>query len=305
MEPITFPMILGIAMIATGLAGATYMWLSSRRRAVALRRLEAGRGSGHQRSGVRARIEWLSRLDSRIISVVGHDPELVSLLTRAGWRGRDAAAIFRGIQNGLVLLAVALTLIYGLVAGFESLASGFFGVFIPVALAYLAPKMLLRRLAHTRQKRIREEIPSLLHLLRVLFDAGLGFDQALVTVSRENRQVIPEVAKELETAMRQIETGADRAEALQVMANDIDVDDLTDLVKLLRQVERYGGAIQKPLLELAALLDERRRSEVQEKVGKLSSTMTVVMVLFFLPALMILMAGPGFISILEGFGAVD
>lgn len=305
MTAITLPMILGIAMIAGGLAGATFMWLSSRRRAVALRRLEEGRGSGNQRSTVRARIEWLARLDSKVLSVVGHDPELAPLLTRAGWRGRDAGPIFRGIQNGMVLLALAAAIGYSLASGFETLAAGFFGFFVPVALAYLGPKLILRRVAHARQKRIREEIPSLLHLLRVLFDAGLGFDQALVTVARENRQVIPDVAKELETAMRQIETGADRSEALQTLAKDIDVDDLTDLVKLLRQVERYGGAIQKPLLEFAALLEERRRSEVQERVGKLSSTMTVVMVLFFLPALMILMAGPGFISILEGFGAVD
>ncbi|WP_295718807.1 type II secretion system F family protein [uncultured Halovibrio sp.] len=303
----TVLMWIAIAMIGAGLAGLVYLVFGNHRRAVAVRRLHQGRGSGNQRSGGDRRLKWLAQLDSRLTQVVGHDPELAPLLIKAGWRSREAVAIFRGIQNGLVLLSLVSVFIYWLALGFEGAASfvGLFSFFVPVALAYLGPKLALRRLAHQRQRRIREEVSGLLHLLRVLFDAGLGFDQALVTIARENRRVIPEVAGELEAVMRQVETGADRAETLSSMARDLDVDDLTDLVRLLRQVDRYGGAIQKPLMEFANLLEERRRTEVQEKVGKLSGAMTVVMVLFFLPALMILMAGPGFISILEGLGSVD
>ncbi|MGM0449425.1 MAG: type II secretion system F family protein [Pseudomonadota bacterium] len=304
---ITIPMLLAIIMIATGLAGATYLVLTNRRRAVAIRRLYQGRGGGHQLATGQARFKWLAQLDSRLTSVLGHDPELAPLLVRAGWRSREAIPIFRGIQNGLMLLSLPLIALYWAGQGFNGILSmqGFFSVFVPLAGAYLGPKMLLRRRARQRQRWIREEVPSLLHLLRVLFDAGLGFDQALVTVARENRRVIPELADELDAVMRQIETGADRAETLSTMASDLDVDDLDDLVRLLRQVDRYGGSIQKPLLEFANLLEERRRSEVQERVGKLSGAMTVVMVLFFLPALMILMAGPGFISMLEGLRSVD
>lgn len=298
---------IAIAMIGTGLAGLVYLGLGNRRRAVAVRRLHEGRGSGNQRSSSDRGLKWLAQLDSRLTRVVGHDPELGPLLIKAGWRSREAVAIFRGVQNALVLLTLVLVVLYWLLQGFEGIASfkGVFSFFVPVAIAYLGPKMALRRYARQRQHRIRDEVSGLLHLLRVLFDAGLGFDQALVTIARENRRVIPEVASELEAVMRQVETGADRAETLSAMARDLDVDDLTDLVRLLRQVDRYGGAIQKSLLEFANLLEERRRSEVQEKVGKLSGAMTVVMVLFFLPALMILMAGPGFISILEGLGSVD
>jgi tight adherence protein C len=127
----------------------------------------------------------------------------------------------------------------------------------------------------------------------------LGTDQALVMIASENQETLPELSIELNTVIRQVAAGGDRSEALSDMAAAIDVPDLTEMVALLRQIDRYGGAVQAPLLEFVGLLQDKRRTELQEKVGSLSGRMTVVMVLFLFPALLAIVGGPGFLAVIR------
>jgi len=54
-----------------------------------------------------------------------------------------------------------------------------------------------------------------------------------------------------------------------------------------------------------SVLEERRGLDMREKVNLMSGRMTVVMVLFFFPALLIFVAGPAFMSILRALADVN
>ncbi|MDT4880080.1 hypothetical protein FQZ97_1158060 [compost metagenome] len=70
------------------------------------------------------------------------------------------------------------------------------------------------------------------------------------------------------------------------------------------QVDRHGGAVQEPLRAFSDRLREHRRSEMKERIGKITVKMTGVMVITLLPALLIVTAGPGFIAIFHALGSV-
>lgn len=53
----------------------------------------------------------------------------------------------------------------------------------------------------------------------------------------------------------------------------------------------------KSLLALKQLLDDRRLTRIQEFVSKMSAKMSVVMMVFLFPALLIVLGGPAFIGI--------
>jgi tight adherence protein C len=55
------------------------------------------------------------------------------------------------------------------------------------------------------------------------------------------------------------------------------------------------------LLALKQLLDDRRLTRLQEYISKMSAKMSVVMMLFLFPALLIVLAGPGFTAITRAF----
>ncbi len=140
-----------------------------------------------------------------------------------------------------------------------------------------------------------------MHLLVLLFDAGLSTRQAFSNLVREGGGVLPELGGEVQLAMRQIEAGADISEVLRHLGEVLEVGDLTTILGVLRQVDRYGGEIREPLLDSLAVIEERRGLDMREKVGIISGRMTVVMVMFFFPALMIFSAGPAVMSFVHAF----
>lgn len=113
----------------------------------------------------------------------------------------------------------------------------------------------------------------------------------------EGRAILPHLATELGIALSRIGAGMDRAEALEEMAAPLDVPELNDTVAILKQVTRSGGSVRDTLMKFATLMEERQEAALRERVGKLSAKMTVVMVAFLFPALMIFLAGPGFLAL--------
>jgi tight adherence protein C len=102
--------------------------------------------------------------------------------------------------------------------------------------------------------------------------------------------------------LRQVEAGAEISDVLTRTADALDVPDLTTVLSLLRQVERYGGEVKEPLLDTLQVIEDRREMELREKVNLISGKMTVVMVLFFFPALLIFVAGPAYVSLMGALG---
>jgi len=116
-------------------------------------------------------------------------------------------------------------------------------------------------------------------------------------VAEQGQDVAPHLAHEFQAVLQRIYHGQDRGDALEDMARHLDVMELTETVAILKQSARYGGNLRDSLLKYLRLLEDRRMTDLREKVSKLSAKMTIVMVLFMFPALMIFLAGPGVMSI--------
>ncbi len=71
---------------------------------------------------------------------------------------------------------------------------------------------------------------------------------------------------------------------------------------ILQQLLHQGGGAMKSLQALKQLLDDRRLTRMQEFISKMSAKMSVVMMVFLFPALLIVLAGPGFIAISKAIG---
>src|SRR3546814_13761920 len=92
---------------------------------------------------------------------------------------------------------------------------------------------------------------------------------------------------------------------LKSLGDVLEVEDLTTVLGVLRQVDRYGGELREPLLETLQIIEERRGFELREKVNIMSGRMTVVMVLFFFQALLIFIAGPAFMPLITALDKVN
>lgn len=250
-------------------------------------------------------LQGLAKQGASLERMVDKERETPRLLAQAGWRSGQARLLFYAFQGMLPAALLALVFL-GWASGnkyFQGL-NLFAAGFIAVALAFLIPRWVLRGVAGGRQKRIKNEVPLFVHLLVLLFEAGLSTRQALASLVREGRGVLPELGNEFDSIVRQLDTGADTGEALLQLGDTLGVDDLSNILGVLRQVDRYGGEVREPLLDTLKLLEERRSLDLREKVNLISGRMTVVMVLFFFPALLIFVAGPAAIAITSSLANV-
>ena len=236
----------------------------------------------------------------RIRKHIEKDSELAVAMWRAGYRSAAQRATLYGVQVILPIVAMLLTGLLILIHG--STQNGLLvGVSI-VIISVLMPKRVINSRAQDRLKRIDDELSLFVQMLRILFDAGLAVEQALRVMANEAKLVLPELVLELDPILRRAEQGLDLENELGGAAAALDHANFTDVTVIIRQMLKQGGSARASLTKLIEVMESRRLTDMQEKVSKLTARMTVVMVVFFFPALVILLAGPGFISIGDAMG---
>ncbi|SNR71516.1 type II secretion system protein F (GspF) [Methylobacillus rhizosphaerae] len=230
------------------------------------------------------------------------DEEIVLLFSQAGLYGTKRVIFNAVLQAGpvfLAALAFAATLLLE-----QSMLYAAMVAFIAFAVMYVGTRRVLRMMAASRVAKIRKEITTFLHLLVMLFDSGLSLEQALRTMVEQTKSILPALSLDLQRALNRISVGEDRGEALTEMTRALGVRELTDAIAMLRQVSNDGGNVRKSIMEYATLLEERQLAELREYVSKLSGKMSIVMMLLLFPALMLFIAGPGFISLMNMFSTL-
>lgn len=216
------------------------------------------------------------------------------LLEECGYYGEHARTVFGGTR---IVLPPLLAVVGVLNA--SSLLFLFVWGFVGFALGYLGPKWLLGRRKENRRRRVDDELPVMVDMLRLLQGVGLSIDQSLQVIANEFQSMLPVLAGEFGRANQQFASGRPREQTLLRIARLFDNEDLKGLITLLTQVDRFGGAVQEPLRQFGGRLQENRRARLKEQVGKLTVKMTMIMVITLLPALLIIAAGPGFMSVMR------
>ncbi len=293
----------GVIFLLIVAAAAVAIWLAMRiaaERRLVERRLTTRGNAKEDARLLSLRFSELFDDQERIRKHINKDSELALAMHRAGYRSATQRAMLYGVQVVLPLVAIALTGLWVLIHGYSqnSLLMGT----IVVILSVLAPKRVINSKAEARLKLIDDELSLFIQMLRILFDAGLAVEQALRVMAKESSAILPEMVFELTPILRRAEQGLDLESELGNSAEALDHIGYTDVMVIVRQMIKQGGSARASLTKLIEVMESRRLTDLQEKVSKLTAKMTVVMVVFFFPALLILLAGPGFISIGDAMG---
>jgi tight adherence protein C len=214
-------------------------------------------------------------------------------LTRAGYPGPRAAALYAAAEIATPILLALLTLVYfGFSRGviFAALAAG---------IGYALPGFWLANRTAKRQKQIRNGLPDALDLLIVCVEAGSALDQAIVKASEELAQPYPALAEELRLITTETRAGKSRLEAFKNFASRTGVDDVRALVSMLIQTDRFGTSIAQALRTHADVSRTKRRQRAEERAAKLGVKLVFPLVFFLFPAMYVVVLGPAIIKIMQ------
>jgi tight adherence protein C len=223
-------------------------------------------------------------------------------LAAAGYRQPQAPVVYVFVQlmAPFVFGAVGLLMV-GLAKEAPSMTMQ--GVIIGglTVLGIVLPWLMLKNAADKRRAEIMLYFPDALDLLVICTEAGLSVDAAFARVTEELAETTPVLAQELSiTAAEQAFLG-DRRKAYMNLAERTGVPAARSLATSLAQAEKYGTPVSQALKVLSQENREERLSRAERKAAALPAQLTVPMIIFFLPVLLVVIIGPAIIQVFNTF----
>lgn len=197
------------------------------------------------------------------------------------------------------LRAAALGIVAFVLGGRVPAGSPLMFAIAAAGLGYLWPEFMLRRKVRRRQARIIRDFPETLDLLTVTVEAGLGLDQALETVAARRRGPI---SHEIRVYLDEIGLGAERQAALRAIGSRTGVEDLVSFTASLVRAMEFGVNIANVLRVQSDEARTRRRQRIEERAYKAPVKMLFPLVFLILPAVFVVVAGPGFARLYSQVG---
>ncbi|MCC5986484.1 MAG: type II secretion system F family protein [Pararhodobacter sp.] len=223
------------------------------------------------------------------------------LLRRAGYPQRDAYVVVLMFKAVAPLLALPLAWLYlDLILGdaWHGLLVFLASLLLAIA-AFWAPDLYVRNMILRRRERIRRTWPYALDLIQLCVNAGMGLEPALAKVARETRVLAPDISDELNLTVSELMYLQNRRAALERLAHRVDMAPVREAIMVFIQSERYGMALGDTLQGLAEESRRQRLVEAEKKAASLPPKLTVPMILFFLPALFVVILSPALIRVFE------
>lgn len=223
----------------------------------------------------------------------------------AGWRSPDAPAIYFGIKT---LLAIGLPLLLSMVllGRFDANHQNeFLSVLFGAALVgFYLPNIVLRAKIRRRQRDIFEAFPDSLDLIMVCVEAGLGLDAAVLRVVEEMRTARPALAEEYELLTLELRAGLAREKALRNLAARTGVEDVSMLVAMLIQADRFGTSVAESLRVHSDMLRTKRHMLAEERAAKIGTKILFPLIFCIFPSLFVVLLGPAAIQVIGALRSV-
>jgi tight adherence protein C len=206
----------------------------------------------------------------------GLDPAGLQTLRIAGAAGLGTLGVLLGVLIGSPL-ALALALAGG----------ALFGYYLPI--------LWLDQLVRQRRAELESALPNALDVVAISMEAGLGLDRALEQLVRHQEGALTLLVAR---ALREIELGRPRADALEEMAQATGVEDFVALVRSIIHAERTGVPIARTIAAHSAQMRVKRRLRIRADAARASLKILLPTVGCVFPTLWLILLGPALLVVL-------
>ena len=220
-------------------------------------------------------------------------------LAKAGFRGAGAEYAFvAGRLIAPIGFAICAAVYIFFIANWDQpLAIKLGGVMAAVYLGVKAPEIYLRNATTKRQKSIERAYPNTLDLMLICAESGMSIEHGVRKVSGEIGVESVEMAEELTLLSAEMSYLPDRRTAFENLNARTGLESIRSLTTVLIQSERYGTPLGSALRVLGQESRDQRMNAAEKKAAALPPTLTVPMILFFLPGLFAAILTPAAIQI--------
>jgi tight adherence protein C len=239
-------------------------------------------------------ITWFSSFGKLAIKDT-EETNIQKMLIHANFRTPKAITIFYGFKGLTALLLPIPFILFLIMRGQLTLVP----LLVTVVISYIGyslPQFFLGRMVRKRQDRIDRALPDVIDLFVICMEAGLSLQPTINRVAEEIRDVCEDFYNELQITGGEMRTGIPRDAALRNLGKRTGVNSLQSLVTLMVQSEKLGTSLAQSLRAHADFTRVQRTLRSEEMAQKLPVKIVVPLVFFILPAMFIVIVGPGAIQ---------
>ncbi|MEO8216737.1 MAG: type II secretion system F family protein [Acidobacteriota bacterium] len=199
----------------------------------------------------------------------------------------------------LKLTIFFITLIYGFMM--LTMLPVFFAFLFPL-LGWMYVDIWLKDKIAKRRRDIKKQLPFLLDMLTLSVEAGLEFTAAVnKIVSKMDPSPLRE---ELTVFLRQMQLGMSRKDALKAMSDRLNIQQINSMVASLIQAAEMGSSIGGALRTQSEIMSAERFVDAEKKGAEASQKMLFPMIMFIIPAVMMVILGPLVIQFMYNRGSM-
>jgi tight adherence protein C len=228
----------------------------------------------------------LTRLGTRVGErLPGQVEQLGNRIERAGLTGELSTIELLGLKAFGLAVGIGLGLLA--IAGLGGV--GFLLLIAGVIVGWFGIDVVLQRYHSNRRRQILRDLPTVVDLLVLSLEAGMGLDRAIRTVISEYRSAL---ADEFRRVFNDIDLGIPRGEAFERMAARVRLDDLRSLSRAIIQSEELGVSLVGVMQTQSHEVRVSRRRAAEAEALRAPVKMLIPLVIFILPTLFMLLLGP-------------
>jgi tight adherence protein C len=228
------------------------------------------------------------------------DKRTAELLVHGGYRTPAHIATYIGIKC-LCVGGLSMFLLIGSAGNVMTLLLA-----VPMGLfSWILPNFFLAGRVKKRQKAVVSELPTIIDLMVVCAQAGLGLLMCIDKVQKECWDTCPNICQEFEQLLQDVKIFAKSVPvALKDMGERCGVEELTGVASSLIAADAKGSDISYPLKMQGEALRDRIKRKKEEEASKTPVKMVPVIMLFIMPLILCPMLGPAVITIMQAMGPV-
>jgi tight adherence protein C len=221
-------------------------------------------------------------------------------LVQAGFHDEAAQSIYIGGRMILPVVLLALAMLAGNTFNFPPFPR-MMALIIGAGLGYVGPSFALDKIRARRQRMIRLSLPDALDLMVVCLEAGVSMGAAIARVAREFSHSSPPLCDELRLITAEMQAGKAGADALRAFSDRVGIEEVSALVAMLIQAERFGTSVADSLRIHTTGMRTDRLQKAEERAQKAAVRLLFPAAALIFPATLIVLMGPAMISFADAF----
>jgi len=163
-------------------------------------------------------------------------------------------------------------------------------------LTYLLPNLWLKMRQEQLSRQLSQEVPYFLDLLVLTLKSGLNIEPALRHTAENKKGLLAKVIKE---KLEELSLGKSLEDVFDELKKELPNEEFKQFINSLLRAQKLGVSLAQTLDIQSRLIRTKRRQRAETLSRTAAVKISLPLVLFIFPALLIVYIGPGLLQLIQ------